>query len=120
MQVAEDIWLQIWEDIKTLREIGGNFTLDQAIKHQIKMFSFMAGTTLDGLMSSNMKPTECNDECPLYATATTEKRKAKDFFFKKVIQVQPWQWERIELHVKGLPYEHVTPDWIPPAPVIEY
>ena len=54
MHVANDMWLDLMEDLKFQREKskgvnGGAYNLNESIKNQIRVFTLLSGTNLDNL-----------------------------------------------------------------------
>ena len=116
MATANEIWLQIWEDIEKQRNVDERFNLNEAIKNQIRLFTLMSGTSLDGIVGSEAKTAGCTEECPHYVERSHEKGKKTEFLWRKVIQIQPWQEERVINYYLDRPYEDIDETWKPPRP----
>ena len=94
MAAANEIWLQIWEDIDRQRKIDTHYNLNEAIKNQIKLFTLMSGTSLDGIVGSEAKTAGCTEECPYFPTHTTQKRQEVNHLINEVLKLTDKQIRR--------------------------
>ena len=76
------------------------YSLDQSIKNQIKVFTLISGTSLDGIAGLDAKLAGCNAECSHYAKMITTLRRKLDSLVKRA-QLTAEQWKRIEDSVKS-------------------
>ena len=62
-----------------------------------------------------MKQMETEQLTPEEETAKWHRdMKAKEHQFNVVLKIQQWQWKRLELEMKGEPYDHIDKNWTPP------
>ena len=100
MATANEIWLQIWEDIERQRSVDERFNLNEAIKNQIKLFTLMSGTSLDGIVGSEAKTMGCTEECPHYVAHIMESRLEADALLV-ALKLTPEQFRVMETFPKS-------------------
>ena len=97
--------------IKKMEESDRETTLIEGVKERGRMER--SGSKL--LAQVAMKHMEGEQLTPHQeALLITEKRKQKEYQFNVVLKIQPWQWKRLELEMKGEPYDHIDKNWTPP------
>ena len=107
MKVAEEIWLQIWGDIQKQREDAGAYNLGEAIKNQIRLFTLLSGTSLDGLQG----PKSLDPDPEVCRKCIMQRRISKTDLMKK-LQLTEKQMKVITNHlVPDTPYSRHLKDY---------
>lgn len=111
MEVANSIWMDLWEDIAKQRAVDSNYNLDQSIKNQMKMFMLISGTSLDAFVGEDKKSMDCDDNCAHWAMMQNQRNKEFNELFDTFITVgtiDPWQMQRFRLFMLKRPWKHIT------------
>ena len=96
--------------IKRMEESGQATIEAEAVKERGRMER--SGSKL--LAQVAMKQMETEQLTPEEETAKWHRdMKTKEHQFNVVLKIQQWQWKRLELEMKGEPYDHIDKNWTP-------
>ena len=85
MMVANDMWLDLMDDMQKQREEGSAYTLNESIRNQIRIFTLLSGTNMDNLSA----PKSLDPSPEICEACILSKRKDVTKLVEKILALIP-------------------------------